>query len=54
MRMNIHDVASIEVEGVEHFPSVKARTLIIRDADGKKYEITLFASDVDKLKIEIN
>lgn len=54
MRMNIHDVVAVEINAVEDLPICKTRTIIIRDAKGNKYEITLFADDADKLKISFN
>jgi hypothetical protein len=52
MRISIHDVAEIELEAVASLPTCKTRTLTIRDAQGNKYEITLFADDADALQIK--
>lgn len=53
MKMNIHDVASVELEKPQNFNSFTSRTLIIRDANGVKYEITLFAADADALQVKL-
>ena len=53
MRMSIHDVVAIEIEKTDKLPSCHTRTMIIRDANGNKYEITLFADDADKLNIKL-
>jgi hypothetical protein len=52
MRMNIHNVVSVEIEKIEELPSCQTRTLIIRDDNGNKYEITLFADDAAALQIK--
>ena len=53
MKMNIHDVSSITIERTQDFNSFKCRTLIIRDANGTKYEITLFADDAAKIDLGV-
>jgi hypothetical protein len=50
--MSLHDVVSVEIEAVEDLPTCKVRTLTIRDANGNRYEITLFAKDADALQIK--
>ena len=52
MRMSIHDVVSVEVQAVEDLPTCKVRTITIRDVNGNRYEITLFANDADALQIK--
>lgn len=52
MRMSIHDVVSVEVQAVEDLPTCKVRTITIRDVNGNRYEITLFADDADALQIK--
>lgn len=52
MRINIHNVISIEVEKTDALPTCYTRTLIIRDDNGNKYEITLFAEDAEKLNVK--
>ena len=53
MRISIHDVAEIKLEDVVHLPSCKTRTITIRDVEGNKYEITLFAEDAEKLALGV-
>lgn len=53
MRMNLHNVVSVEIEAVEDLPTCKTRTIIIRDANGNKYEITLFADNEESLQIKL-
>lgn len=52
MHLNIHEVVSVELEKPQDFKSFTSRVLIIRDANGNKYEITLFAKDADALQIK--
>lgn len=53
MRMSIHDVVSVEIEETANLKTCFTRTLIIRDADGRKYEVTLFAKEEEALKVKI-
>jgi hypothetical protein len=53
MRMNIHNVVSVEIEGIEELGSTtKVRTLTVVDANGNKYELTLFSKDSSALQIK--
>ena len=54
MRMNIHDVVSVEIEATEELGSrTKTRTLIVMDGNGNKYELTLFAKDAAALQVKV-
>jgi len=54
MRMNIHDVVSVEIEATEELGSrTKVRTLIVMDVNGNKYELTLFAKDAAALQVKV-
>lgn len=54
MRMKIHDVVSVEIEATEELGSrTKTRTLIVMDANGNKYELTLFAKDAAALQVKV-
>ena len=44
MNTNIHDVKSIKIETPKTDNSVW-KTIIIKDDDGNRYELTLFAKD---------
>ena len=54
MRMSLHDVVSVEIEATEELGSrTKVRTLIVMDANGNKYELTLFAKDAAALQVKV-
>jgi len=52
MHINLHDVVSIELEAVKDLTLCKTRKLYIKDVNGNKFELTLFADSVDALQIK--
>jgi hypothetical protein len=52
MNMSIHTVTDVRIEETRDIKSFCTRTLIIRDAKGNQYEITLFADDAASLQIK--
>ena len=52
MHINLHDVVSIELEAVKDLTLCKTRKLYIKDANGNKFELTLFADSEEALQIK--
>lgn len=53
MNMSIHNVTDVRIEETRDIKSFCTRTLVIRDAKGNQYEITLFADDAEKLEVRL-
>ena len=54
--MNMHDVVRIEIDQPSHLGddetlSTKRRAIIITDKNGNKFNLTMFADDMQALKV---
>lgn len=52
MNMNIHNVAKLDLSPIKTKDGFSVRTLVVTDADGKKFELMLFADVEEGLQIK--